>query len=92
MTTPIRNLVFECGGVWGMAYEGVLVGVERVAVASAGAITACLLAVGYSAVEVGRVVRATNFREFEDDSFGFARDTAQWQIRSICTKTIGRGR
>ena len=86
MTATIRNLVFEGGGVWGMAYEGVLGvlgergvldGVERVAGASAGAITACLLAVGYSAAEVGRVVRATNFREFEDDTVGFARDTAR---------------
>lgn len=82
----IRNLVFEGGGVWGIAYEGalaeleelgVLPGVERVGGASAGAITACLLASGYTAADVGKLLRDTNFKKFTDDSFGFARDTAR---------------
>jgi len=82
----IRNLVFEGGGVWGIAYEGVLAelerlgivaGVRRVGGASAGAITATLLATGHTATDLGRVLRETNFKDFTDDSLGFARDTAR---------------
>jgi len=82
----IRNLVFEGGGVWGIAYEGVLSeldrlgmldGVTRVGGASAGAITACLLATGHSAADLGRLLRETRFSEFTDDSFGLARDTTR---------------
>lgn len=82
----IKNLVFEGGGVWGIAYEGalgelerlgVLPHVERVAGASAGAITACLLAVGYEAPDIGRTLRETDFRDFKDEDLGYARDTAR---------------
>ena len=82
----IKNLVFEGGGVWGIAYEGVLIelkdlgildGVERVAGASAGAITAALLAVGYSPSELGAAIRKTDFKAFQDDDLGYARDTAR---------------
>ena len=83
-----RNLVFEGGGVWGIAYEGALAELEaqgaidfaalqRVAGASAGAITACLLAVGYRPRELGDILRDTDFSEFMDDDLGFARDTAR---------------
>lgn len=86
--TEFRNLVFEGGGVWGIAYEGVLSELERldgidfdgllrVGGASAGAITACLLAVGYGPQELGRVLRDTSFSKFKDDDLGFARDTAR---------------
>lgn len=83
---PVRNLVFEGGGVWGIAYEGALLeleergllaGVKRVGGASAGAITAALLAVGYTPTELGVVLRETNFADFKDDDFGFGRDTAR---------------
>lgn len=58
-----KNLVFEGGGVWGIAYEGVLSelhaqqaidfnALERVGGASAGAISACLLSVGYRPEEL----------------------------------------
>lgn len=83
-----KNLVFEGGGVWGIAYEGVLSELHtrqaidfrklaRVGGASAGAITACLLAVGYEPVELGAVLKQTNFEKFQDDDIGFARDTAR---------------
>jgi NTE family protein len=79
------NLVFEGGGVWGIAYEGALSELEatgavdfqhlrRVGGASAGAITACLLAVGYTPAELGEVLRETKFKQFQDDSLGVARD------------------
>lgn len=81
-----KNLVFEGGGVWGIAYEGVLSELEaknaidfqqldRVGGASAGAITACLLAVGYTPTEIGNLLKITSFSDFQDDDLGFARDT-----------------
>lgn len=78
-----RNLVFEGGGVKGIAYggalselhnKGVLNSIQRVAGTSAGAITAVLLAVGYSHEEVSEITAASDFESFADDSFGFIRD------------------
>ncbi|WP_235297147.1 patatin-like phospholipase family protein [Portibacter marinus] len=70
-----KNLVFEGGGVKGIAYAGAIEGLEAgglldkiVAVAgtSAGAITATLLALRYSASEIKNLVNSTNFKSFED--------------------------
>lgn len=70
-----RNLVFEGGGVLGIAYagalrvaedQGIMTGIKRVAGASAGAITASLLAMGYDAKGIQQVVGATNFSSFMD--------------------------
>lgn len=78
-----RNLVFEGGGVKGIAYagalrvlqnEGILPEIKRVAGTSAGAITAVLMALGASADQVEEIVGHTKFREFMDDSFGVIRD------------------
>ena len=58
---PFRNLVFEGGGVKGIAYSGALAVLEergilpqirRVGGASAGTINAALLALGYSLGEI----------------------------------------
>ncbi len=82
----IRNLVFEGGGVWGIAYEGALLELEsygalddlrRVGGASAGAITAALSAVGYTPGELGALLRQTDFKSFEDHDTGLGRDTAR---------------
>ncbi|WP_437587266.1 patatin-like phospholipase family protein [Sorangium sp. So ce1000] len=71
----IRNLVFQGGGVKGLAYvgaiaelekRGALAGVTSVAGTSAGAITAALLAVGAGAEQVGRILRSTDFASFMD--------------------------
>ena len=79
----IKNLVFEGGGVKGIAYGGALIALEqkgildnvtRVAGTSAGAITAVLLACGYTAVELSEIVAETDFNKFKDDSFGAIRD------------------
>ena len=78
-----KNLVFEGGGVKGIAYGGalgeleelgILSGIKRVAGTSAGAITAVLLAVGYNHQEVSDIVAKTNFNDFADDSTGVVRD------------------
>ena len=72
----IKNLVFEGGGVKGVGYIGaidvlsemnILSGIERVAGNSAGAITACLLALKYSASEISKIIFDMDFKSFEDD-------------------------
>ena len=82
--SQFRSLIFEGGGVKGIAYAGALEELEkrgitkevtRVAGTSAGAITAALVALGASAKYVGEVVGGTNFRSFMDSSFGLIRDS-----------------
>src|SRR6266705_1651881 len=78
MKYNFRNLVFEGGGVKGIAYGGaltildsmgILSGIQRVAGTSAGAINATLLALGYSSKDVSAIVAATDFKTFEDSGF-----------------------
>jgi NTE family protein len=82
----IRNLIFEGGGCAGIAYGGALTlmddhklldNVENVGGTSAGAITACLMAIGYSASEIQAIIRKTEFSSFQDDSFGIIRDSVR---------------
>lgn len=82
--TQFRNLVFEGGGVKGIAYAGALAELEkqgmmkeirRVAGTSAGAITAALVALGADSQAIAAIIGGTKFRKFMDDSFGVVRDT-----------------
>ncbi|HSN17065.1 MAG TPA: patatin-like phospholipase family protein [Gammaproteobacteria bacterium] len=75
--SQFRNLVFEGGGVKGIAYagaiqvleaQGILPNITRVAGTSAGAITATLLALGAGSKDIADVVGGTDFREFMDSS------------------------
>ena len=68
---PFTNLVFEGGGVKGVAYVGALQvledrgiagRVDAVAGTSAGAITAALVAAGYSAAELKTTMMALDLR------------------------------
>ena len=77
MNYKFRNLVFEGGGVKGIAYggalkllqeSGYLTDIIRVAGTSAGAINATLLALGFSTEDVSRIIAETNFASFEDHS------------------------
>lgn len=77
MNHNFKNLVFEGGGVKGIAYGGaldvlnkmnILPNVARVAGTSAGAINAVLLALGYTYTEVSEIIAGTNFKDFEDKS------------------------
>jgi NTE family protein len=70
-----RNLVMEGGGIKGVAYGGALIELEnrgvlpqiqRVGGTSAGAIQACLLAVGYSAEEISQIIANTPIETFND--------------------------
>ncbi|MEB3197999.1 MAG: patatin-like phospholipase family protein [Candidatus Sericytochromatia bacterium] len=78
MPPVIRNLVFQGGGVKGSAYAGAinvlarhgwLDQVENVAGTSAGAITACMLAIGAGPEGLMRSVRETDFGSFLDTSW-----------------------
>ena len=75
MSSNITNLAFKGGGVLGIAYAGaiqvlqdknILQQVQRVAGTSAGAITAALVSLKYTAEEIYSIVQATNFASFED--------------------------
>lgn len=84
MTCHFRNLVFEGGGVKGIAYvgalqelekRGVLTDIVRVGGTSAGAITAILVGLNYSLDETDKILRGLDFNKFMDDSWGVVRDT-----------------
>ena len=75
---PFRNLVFEGGGVKGIAYCGalgildkrdILSKIHRVGGDSAGAINASLLALEYTVGEVRDILAGLDFNDFEDDNF-----------------------
>jgi NTE family protein len=77
MHYSFKNLVFEGGGVKGIAYvgalevlkrKGILDAVIRVGGASAGAITALLLALGFSSDRIQFELRRIDFRKFQDGS------------------------
>lgn len=73
-----QNLVLEGGGVKGAAYPGALAvldawgqlaSIERVAGTSAGAITALMVALGYTPTEIHDVVLQVDLGSFRDGSF-----------------------
>src|SRR5260370_40255588 len=70
-----KNLVFEGGGVKGVAYGGVFEvleqrqitpQIESVAGTSAGAITAAMLSLNYSAEEFLKIMMTLNFEKLEN--------------------------
>lgn len=72
---PITNLILQGGGVKGIAYVGalevldevqILDKIQNVAGTSAGAITACLLALRYTASEIRKIVFDLDFKSFQD--------------------------
>lgn len=84
--TSIQNLVFQGGGVKGIAYagairvleqQGVLGGVVNVAGTSAGAITAALLAAGVTADELEGILRSTDFTSFLDGPGWIVRESVR---------------
>lgn len=75
MAGTVTNLVFQGGGVKGIAYAGALAALERrgllagvrgVAGASAGAFTAMLVAVGCDAATIARIATGTDYAALED--------------------------
>lgn len=83
MTIQFRNLLFEGGGVKGIAYigamrvleqRGFLKHIHRVGGTGAGAINALSFALGYDIIAQRGILESTDFKEFMDDSFGMIRD------------------
>ncbi len=83
MAYQFKNLVFEGGGVKGIAYvgamealakKGILKNILRVGGTSAGAINAVLLGLNYSPAETREILATLNFGNFLDDSWGVAGD------------------
>jgi NTE family protein len=83
MDYPFRNLVFEGGGVKGIAYggamevlekKGIVPNIRRVGGTSAGAIYAVLFGLNYSNEEIRQILSRLNFNNFLDDSWGIIRD------------------
>jgi NTE family protein len=83
MAPQFRNLIFEGGGVKGIAYIGamqvlsqraLLEDIQRVGGASAGAINALIYALGYDINAQHQILQSTDFKDFLDDSFGVIRD------------------
>ncbi|OED35707.1 patatin [PVC group bacterium (ex Bugula neritina AB1)] len=75
---PFKNLVFEGGGVKGLAYvgvmeilekKGILQNIKRVAGTSAGAINATLFASGYTVEETRKEMLNLDFNDFSDSSW-----------------------
>jgi len=84
VTYQFRNLVFEGGGVKGIAYlgalevleqKGVMDNIIRVGGTSAGAINAVLLALGYDRDEMTQILMGLDFHNFMDSDWGVVRDT-----------------
>ena len=84
MGYQFKNLVFEGGGVKGIAYvgalhvlkdKGILQQTERIGGTSAGAITAILVGLNYTVDEIFNILSNLNFNNFLDDSWGILKDT-----------------
>jgi len=78
MAYQFRNLVFEGGGVKGIAYigamqvleeKGILTNIQRVGGTSVGAINAVLIALGFNNAEQRDVLWKLNFNNFLDASW-----------------------
>ena len=91
MTPQFRNLIFEGGGIKGIAYIGALEilsqrghlkHLSRVGGSSAGAINALILALGYSIREQQHILESTNFRDFMDRKEGTGNPCKQTSQRS----------
>lgn len=84
MSYLFKNLVFEGGGVKGIAYVGaleelrrrkILDSIERVGGTSAGAINAILVGLNYTEEETRNILWKLDFNNFMDDSWGVVKDT-----------------
>ncbi len=80
LAQPIQNLALEGAGIRGLAYCGtikaleetkILPQIKRISGTSAGAITAMLISIGYTANEIETIIGSTNFAKFNDGGFPF---------------------
>jgi NTE family protein len=70
-----KNLVFEGGGIRGLAYpgalqvleeKGIIKNTERVAGTSAGAVTALMVGLGYNSLEIDSIIYSIKIKQFND--------------------------
>src|SRR5258706_10812550 len=70
-----KNLVFEGGGIRGLAYpgalqvleeKGIIKNIERVAGTSAGALTALMVGLGYNSLEIDSITYSIKIKQFND--------------------------
>lgn len=105
MEYHFKNLVFEGGGVKGIAYvgamqvlkdKGILPDIMRAGGTSAGAINATLFALGFSTAQTRNILKTLDFNKFADDSWGVLRDTNRlvskfgWNKGDFFHKWIGK--
>lgn len=85
-----ENLVFEGGGIRGIAFGGVVYYLEkhdlikqckRFAGSSAGSIVSAALAVGYTGVEIISLLHSTDFNKFKDESWGAIGDIYRFMTK-----------
>lgn len=83
LDTSFENIIFEGGGIKGIAYcgalqrlneLGLLKHINRFCGSSIGAICACLLSIGYSSTELETIIKNTNFNDFIDNEIGYIHD------------------
>ena len=104
MNYPFKNLVFEGGGVKGIAYVGamkileekkIMSSITRVGGTSAGAINALLVGLGYSAQDTRDILFNFDFNRFMDDSWFIFRDILRlirlfgWNRGDVLRKWFG---
>jgi len=83
MNYQFKNLIFEGGGVKGIAYagaikvleeKGIMSSIVRVGGTSAGAINAVLVGLGYTSAQTLDIMNKLDFNKFMDDDLGVFRD------------------
>ena len=83
MNYQFKNLIFEGGGVKGIAYagaikvleeKGIMPSIVRVGGTSAGAINAVLIGLGYTSAQTLNIMNKLDFNKFMDDDLGVLRD------------------
>ena len=105
MAYHFRNLVFEGGGVKGIAYvgavkvleeKGIMPDIERVGGTSAGAINAVMVGLGYTSAQTMEIMNKLDFKKFMDDDTGVFRDIDRllnefgWHKGAFFRKWIGK--
>jgi NTE family protein len=105
MAYHFKNLVFEGGGVKGIAYvgaikvleeKGIMPDIERVGGTSAGAINAVMVGLGYTSAQTMEIMNKLNFKKFMDDDTGVFRDIDRlvnefgWHKGAFFRKWIGK--
>jgi NTE family protein len=98
-TLQLADLVFEGGGVKGIGLAGAYTALrergvvpKRVAGASAGAITAALVAAGYEADELDRILLEVPFAKFKDEGWEDKAPLAGHALSVLTQRGIYEGR